>query len=70
MVSDSFQIIFFSLLPSHDPWPVGLIHTNVIGAIHSDDFGYWALMHKPRKEKTMEVIETFTKLICTFAKTG
>ncbi|XP_065202717.1 esterase E4-like [Planococcus citri] len=47
-----------------------LIQDHIDGAIHSDDFGYWALMHKPVKEKTVQVIEMFTKLICTFARTG
>ncbi|XP_065219414.1 esterase FE4-like [Planococcus citri] len=47
------------------------------GTVHADDYCYWSLVkdYKNKNDylitpKSSEMIETFTKLICTFAETG
>ncbi|XP_065202738.1 esterase E4-like [Planococcus citri] len=40
------------------------------GTFHGDDSSYWSCLDEPRNERTKQMIETFTKLISTFARTG
>ncbi|XP_065202786.1 esterase FE4-like [Planococcus citri] len=42
----------------------------VNGTYHSDDVSYWAHQITPDRKMTLQVVNNFTTLFCTFAKTG
>lgn len=54
------------MIETNQTYPFGL-H---LGTVHGDDFTYWTCIEGPQNKETRQMIETFTKLITTFARTG
>ncbi|XP_065202735.1 esterase E4-like [Planococcus citri] len=49
---------------------IGVFKETIKGTFHADDACYWGCIDEPPNEKAKHTVETFTKLISTFARTG
>ncbi|XP_065202789.1 esterase E4-like [Planococcus citri] len=47
-----------------------MIDEPIKGTFHASDFSYWNRFGDPKDNKTRKMVETFTQLVTTFARTG